>query len=270
MNMTMKRVSIAYALALSCSLGAWAQEKIPAGNFAVVNSVPLSNGLLDQVLKNNAAQGVKESPELRNLVRSELIGRAALSQEAIKQGLDRQETIQLQLELLKQNFLAEALIANQMAKNPLDEAAVRAEYDRQVNSLKESKEYRIRHVVLADEATAKDVLTSIRKGEAFDKLAKEKSIDPSKTDGGDLGWLLLEQINPMIANVVVNLSKGTVAAAPIKVQNGWHVIRVDDVRAFTPPKYEDSKAQVRQGLQVKQRNEFVNKIISGSRIQAAE
>lgn len=270
-----------YVLALVCSyaltfgLTAFAQTpsvaaKVPAGSFAVVNSVPLTNTLFEQVLKNNAAQGIKDNQELRNVVRSELIGRAAMSQEAVKLGLDKQDGSLAQMELLKQNFLAELLIADYLTKNPVSDAAVRAEYDRQVTALKDSKEYKISDILLADEAAAKAALASVRKGEAFDKVAKEKSIDSTKATGGDLGWLLPEQINPIIANVVVNLAKGSVAAAPIQVQNGWHLIKVDDIRNFVAPKFDDAKGQIRQGLQIKLRNEFVNQIISAAKIQLAE
>lgn len=250
--------------------GVYAQEKVPAGSFALVNSTPLSNQLFDQVLKNNAAQGVKDTPELRNIIKTELVGRAALSQEAQKLGLDKLDTSQAQLELLRQNFLAEALLANHASKNPIDDATVRAEYDRQVAVLKDSKEYKIRDIVLADEASAKAVMASLRKGESFEKLAREKSLDASKAEGGDLGWLLAEQINPLIANAVVNLGKGAVAAAPIQAQNGWHIIKLEDTRTFIVPKFDDSKAQIRQGLLLKQRNEYVNKIMSDARIQVKD
>lgn len=262
------------AFALTSGLTAQAQTqsaaKVPAGSFAVVNSVALSNGLLDQVLRNNAAQGVKDSPELRNMVRGELIGRAAISQEAVKLGLDKQDSSLAQIELLKQNFLAELLIADHLTKNPVSDAAVRADYDRQVVALKDAKEYKIRDIVLADEAAAKAALASVRKGDAFDKVAKEKSIDPSKAAGGDLGWFLTEQINPLIANVVVNLSKGAVSAAPIQVQNVWHIIKVDDIRNFVAPKFDDAKGQIRQALQMRQRSEYVNQIISAAKVQLAD
>ena len=262
------------ACALTSGLTAQAQTqsaaKVPAGSFAVVNSVALSNGLLDQVLRNNAAQGVKDSPELRNMVRGELIGRAAISQEAVKLGLDTQDSSLAQIELLKQNFLAELLIADHLTKNPVSDAAVRADYDRQVVALKDAKEYKIRDIVLADEAAAKAALASVRKGDAFDKVAKEKSIDPSKAAGGDLGWFLTEQINPLIANVVVNLSKGAVSAAPIQVQNVWHIIKVDDIRNFVAPKFDDAKGQIRQALQMRQRSEYVNQIISAAKVQLAD
>ena len=262
------------ACALTSGLTAQAQTqsaaKVPAGSFAVVNSVALSNGLLDQVLRNNAAQGVKDSPELRNMVRGELIGRAAISQEAVKLGLDKQDSSLAQIELLKQNFLAELLIADHLTKNPVSDAAVRADYDRQVVALKDAKEYKIRDIVLADEAAAKAALASVRKGDAFDKVAREKSIDPSKAAGGDLGWFLTEQINPLIANVVVNLSKGAVSAAPIQVQNVWHIIKVDDIRNFVAPKFDDAKGQIRQALQMRQRSEYVNQIISAAKVQLAD
>ena len=272
--MNLRSLYLLGACALTFGLTAHAQaqttSKVPSGSFAAVNSVPLSNSLLEQVIKNNAAQGVKDSPELRNMVRGELIGRAALSQEAVKLGLDKQDNSLTQMELLKQNFLAEMLIADHLTKNPVSEAAVRADYDRQVVSLKDAKEYKIRGIVLADESAAKAALASVRKGDAFDKVAKEKSIDPSKSEGGDLGWLLAEQINPLIPNVVVNLSKGAVVAAPIQVQNAWHIIKVDDIRNFVAPKFDDAKGQIRQALQMRQRSEYVNQIMSAAKVQLAD
>lgn len=276
MNLSIKLNGIGFLCTLGLSLGLTAHAqtqvstKVPAGSFALVNSVPLANSLLEQVLKNNAAQGVKDSPEMRNAVRGELIGRAVLSQEAVKLGLDKQDNSVAQMELLKQNFLAEMLISDHLSKNPVSEAAVRADYDRQVADLKDAKEYKIRDIVLANEASAKAVLASVKKGEAFDKVAKEKSIDPSKAEGGDLGWLLSEQINPLIANVLVNLSKGAVSAAPIQVQNAWHIIKVDDIRNFVAPKFDDAKGQIRQALQMKQRNEYISKIMSAAKVQLAE
>ena len=199
-----------------------------------------------------------------------MVGRAVLSQQAERLGLDKQESNVTQLELLKQNFLAEALIADHLNKNPIDEAAIRKEYERQVAGLKDAKEYTLSDIVLADEGSAKAVLAQLKKGESFDKLAREKSIDPTGREGGKMGWILSEQMNPLIANVVVNLSKGSLAAAPIQLPNGWHVIRLDDVRAFVPPKFEDSKPLILQGLRIKQRNEFINATISTARIQVSE
>ena len=81
---------------------------------------------------------------------------------------------------------------------------------------------------------------------------------------------LTDQINPLIANVVVNLSKGAVSAAPIQVQNVWHIIKVDDIRNFVVPKFDDAKGQIRQALQMRQLSEYVSQIILAAKVQLAD
>ena len=266
----MKKSPITGLLALallSFAAGAAAQDKLPAGSFAVVNGKPLSTELVDQVIRNNEAQGKKTTPEMRKLIESELAGRAALSEQAIKQGLDKTAQVKVQTELFVQNLLAESLIAEHLAKNPITETSIKADYERQTALLKDSREYKLRGIVVGDEAEAKAVLASLRKGDAFEKLAREKSIDPSKAEGGQFGWVLAEQLNPVLANVVVNLNKGATTAAPIQVGNVWHILQVQDVRAFVAPGYDAAKPKIQQALQLKQRNEFVARILSESKIE---
>jgi peptidyl-prolyl cis-trans isomerase C len=73
--------------------------------------------------------------------------------------------------------------------NPVTDDQLKAEYDKLVASVPETKQYHARHILVGSEAEAKAVIESLRKGKAFDLLAKEKSKDPgSKGNGGDLGW----------------------------------------------------------------------------------
>ena len=97
---------------LSVGLGAFAQP-----NVGIVNGVPVPAALLDQVVKNNTRQDIQDSAELRQAIRNELLIREVLAQEAVKRGLDRSEEAKNQLWLLRQNFLAELLLADHMEKN---------------------------------------------------------------------------------------------------------------------------------------------------------
>ena len=81
-----------------------------------------------------------------------------------------------------------------------------------------------------------------------------------------MGWLLAEQIVPLISNVVVNLSKGAIAAAPIQTSSGWHVIRLNDTRPYAAPNFEEAKERVRQGLMQLQRATFINKLQNDAKI----
>ena len=102
---------------------------------------------------------------------------------------------------------------------------------------------------------------------SFDHRAPRKS-QATRLRQQEVIWVgfLTDQINPLIANVVVNLSKGAVSAAPIQVQNVWHIIKVDDIRNFVVPKFDDAKGQIRQALQMRQLSEYVSQIILAAKV----
>jgi peptidyl-prolyl cis-trans isomerase C len=243
-----------------------AQAKAPQGVLATVNGAALSNELLEFLLSNNIAQGAKDSPELRQMIKDELIGREVLAQEAQRLGLDKQAQALSQMTLLRQNFLVELLLKDRATKNPITDEALRADYERQIKALGDVSQYRISHIVLGSEADAREVLARAKKGEPFDKLAREKSLDASKNEGGSLGWLLPNQVLAALSNVMVNLDQGAVAAAPIQTPAGWHVLKVDEKRPFKAPSLEQSKEQIRQGLQQQQNAEFARKLRDAAKI----
>jgi peptidyl-prolyl cis-trans isomerase C len=103
------------------------------------------------------------------------------------------------------------------------------------------QQFQISTIVLSSEADARSVLTALRAGQAFDALAKSRSMDPSKDKGGELGWFLPDQVAPAISNVVVNLAPGAVSAAPIQVGPYWHVVKLTAKRAYQVPGFDESK-----------------------------
>lgn len=246
---------------LTLGTGAFAQS-----NVGTVNGVPVPAALLEQVVKNNTRQDIQDSAELRQAIRNELLIREVLAQEAVKRGLDRSEEAKNQLWLLRQNFLAELLLAEHMEKNPISPDDVRKEYDRQIQLLAGAQQYKISGIVLATEADAKTAMARLKKGDRFEGVAREMSLDPSKQQGGDMGWLLADQIVPLISNVVVNLPKGSTVAAPIQTPTGWYVIRLNDTRAYVAPSFDEAKERVRQGLMQLQRATFINKLQNEAKI----
>ena len=79
-------------------------------------------------------------------------------------------------------------------------------------------------VVGKAEAEAKAIIKATKDGEAFDKLAREKSTSPTGQKGGSLGWLMGNQINPALFNVIANLTEGSVTSLPIGTPEGWQVM----------------------------------------------
>ena len=268
MNLGIKK-SVALLLAgLTLSGFVYAEEKskLPSGAAAVVNGVSISDKTLDKIVKANVAQGQKDSPELRKVILDELIARELFIQAANKQGLDKTPEVQERLAQLRQDLLIAALEADYLKKHPITDSDLKAEYDRQINLIGDSQEYNLKQIIVANEADAKAILSALKRGESFEKLAKEKSLDPSKEQGGNLGWVLAKQIIPEIANVLANMSRGSLTAAPIQTNLGWHVIKLEDSRQFKAPTFEESKARVQQTLIQNKRIELLSKLREAAKI----
>lgn len=263
--MKLKKVFAAVCVGAAAACSVQANDAVKPA--ATVNGVRIGGEVLELLVANNVAQGAKDSPELRAALRNELVAREVLAQEARKQKLDQEAAVKAQLFLQQNALLADALIARQASKFNITDEKLRAEYKRQVELLADAEEFQISHVVTATEAEAKAVIKSARDGEAFDKLAREKSINASRQNGGSLGWLLANQINPVLANVVVNLPVGSVTSLPIVTSEGWQVIRVDAKRKFKAPSFEDSKQQVTNAVFAKERAEYVQRMVTAAKVQ---
>ena len=268
MNLSMKKSIAVLVAGLALSGFAYAEDKskLPSGAAAVVNGVTISDKTLDKIVKANVAQGQKESPELRKVILDELVARELFIQAANKQGLDKTPEVQERLAQIRQDLLIAALEGDYLKKHPITDSDLKAEYDRQINLIGDSQEYNLKQIIVANEADAKAILSALKRGESFEKLAKEKSLDPSKEQGGNLGWVLAKQIIPEIANVLANMSRGSLTAAPIQTSLGWHVIKLEDSRQFKAPTFEESKVRVQQTLMQAKRIELLGKLREAAKI----
>jgi peptidyl-prolyl cis-trans isomerase C len=241
----------------------------PSANapLATVNGIAIPASLLEQNVRANVAQGQRDTPELRQLLKDELINREILAQEAAKLGLEKTAEAKTQLAQLRQTLMVELVLNDMLKKNPITDVKIKAEYDRRVEALKNEQQYKISLIITPTEDEAKAILVRLSKGESFQKIAEQSSIDPSKAKGGDVGWVLPAQILPAISNVLVNLKKGSVAVAPIRTQVGWNIIKLEDQRKFLPPGLNESKNDIRQELIQQQRMDFVRGLREAAKVQ---
>jgi peptidyl-prolyl cis-trans isomerase C len=129
-------------------------------------------------------------------------------------------------------------------KNSVSDADAKKFYDQQVGSAKAQEEVRARHILVDNEALAKELQARIAKGEDFVALAKEHSKDPgSKDDGGDLGYFSKGQMVPVFEETAFALKPGEVSA-PVKSQFGWHIVKVEDRRQRGAPPFDSIKDRI--------------------------
>jgi peptidyl-prolyl cis-trans isomerase C len=237
-----------------------------AQNAAVVNNKPIPKAKVDEFVQAMVAQGRPDTPELRAMVRDELIAREIFVQEAEKQGLARKPEIARQLENLRQDLLIRAFLTEQLKKTPIKEEDLKAEYDR-FKKQAGDKEYKARHILVDKEDVAKGLIDQIKKGAKFDELAKQSKDTGSAAKGGDLDWNAPSTFVKPFADALTKLEKGKMTETPVQSQFGYHVIRLDDIRDTQPPPFEQVKPQIKQELERKQVADLQKKMRDAAKVQ---
>ena len=238
-----------------------------AQNLAIVNgkAVPLSR--MDSLMSALAKSGKPVGEEMKAQVKDELIMREIFTQEAERRGLAASPDFAGQMELARQSILIKALIEDQQNKVAVSDAEIKAEYDRFAAS-GSGKEYRARHILVAKESEAKDIIAKLKKGAKFEELAKKLSTDKgSGANGGDLDWVNPASFVKEFSEAMVKLNKGQLSETPVKSDFGYHVIRLDDVRQQELPKLADVKPQIEQQLKQQKMAGFQDELRKKAKVE---
>ena len=269
-NLKFIRIVVAGMLAGVFFSGAYAQQSgLPINAAASVNGTIITNDMVEQGIKVAISQGQKDSPELRKAVVQKYIEVLLLAQQAEKDGLANSERANSQLMMIRQNYLADLELSTYMAKNPITDADVEAQYKKEIASLGPQgmiNEYKVSDIAVASEADAQAALARIKKGEPFDKVAKSVSLAPNKAQGGAVGWIQAGQVTPQLASVITSLAKGQVSQTPIQMQQGWYLIKLEDKRSTKPPALEQAKPAIRAALTQRKQFEYLSQIAKDAKI----
>jgi peptidyl-prolyl cis-trans isomerase C len=251
---------------LFLALTAMVAAPVFAQNAATVNGKAIPAAKVDQLVKQVVAQGrATDSPQLREQVKKELIGREVLLQEADKQGLGNRTDVKAAVDNARQSIIINAMLADYVKKNPVSDAAIKAEYDKYKSQVGE-KEYHARHILVDSEQQAKDIIAKLKGGAKFEELAKQ-SKDSSANNGGDLDWASPASYVPEFSKAMTSLQKGAITETPVKTQYGYHVIKLEDVRPAKVPPLEEVKGQIAEALQQRKLAEFRESLLKKAKIQ---
>jgi peptidyl-prolyl cis-trans isomerase C len=256
----------AIALALTTLIAA--VNPVMAQDVATVNGTAIPDSQFNQALSGVLNQGQKDTPQLRTAIKDELINREIIAQAATKAGLDKTPEAKQAWAQIRQNFLIDLYLVDYSKKNPITDEQIKAEYDRDIAQLQQAgikDQYKVSLITVASQAEADAISAQLKKGTSFDKLVREKSIDPSKAQAGVVGWVVPSQLTPEIGAAVSKLSKGG-TTAPIQTPSGWNIVKLDDKRPFKVPTLAEAQNQVRQQLLQRQRFELINKLRGDAKV----
>lgn len=217
--------------------------------------------------QNNHGQEMQLDDVRRQAAIKYLVNMQLLTTEAEKNGLDQKPDLQADLASIRNNMLAEADARDYVEKHKPSEADIKAAYDEQVKKM-DPHEYKARHILVATEGEARDIIVQLGKGANFAVLAKKDSLDPgSKGNGGELGdWFSADKMVPEFGAALAKLKKGEYTHEPVKSSYGWHVIMLEDVRSTTPPTLEQMHDQIEQQLNSKVFSDHLDQLRGAAKI----
>ncbi|THK35281.1 peptidylprolyl isomerase [Ensifer sp. MPMI2T] len=168
-----------------------------------------------------------------------------LAKNAEKEGLQDDAVFKQRIAYLTERELHNAFFKKHVV-DAVTREEVKARYDKEIAAIPAQEEIKARHILVKTEDEAKAVIKELDAGKSFVDLAKAKSSDPNKDDGGDLGYFAKGRMVPEFEAAAFALEKGTYTKTPVKTQFGFHVILVEDKRPQAPPTLEQVEPQVRQ------------------------
>jgi peptidyl-prolyl cis-trans isomerase SurA len=129
---------------------------------------------------------------------------------------------------------------------------VKAVLDR-LNASKGTEQYRVSEIFLSATPytqtetiqNADKILDQLKNGASFPAFARQYSQASTAAVGGDLGWVRPEQLPTQIADVLRQMTPGTISN-PISLPGGVSIIAVQDTRKILTPDPRDAVLSLKQ------------------------
>lgn len=175
-----------------------------------------------------------------------LINQKLMAQAAEKRALQETAEFKERMALLRDRTLRD-LYFEQSVRDEVSEEQVRKAYDETAGKVTGEEEVRARHILVETEEAAEAIIEELEGGADFATLAEEKSTGPSGENGGDVGFFGKGDMVAAFAEAAFALEEGAVSE-PVETEFGWHVIKLEERRAKSPPPFEQVQQQIVDNL----------------------
>ena len=184
--------------------------------------------------------------KLFTMLQDQKIRNYLLIEHVKKLGLENTKEFREELERAREGLLIRMYIIRNIAPKAENEATLKARYAKYRAEYKSMKEYHLLHIMVSTEEAAKNIINELNNGKDFATLAKEKSEAPTKEAGGDGGFVPIDILPPELKSKIAGLKPGEFTKEPIKLDNGYNIFKVVEIRDSTPMKFEEAVDMLRQ------------------------
>ncbi len=213
---------------------------------ATVGNYQITEAYLDAYLISNDLPQASEQQKKQGL--DSIVNQLSLAHQANKDGLKLTQQQAFEIEQAKQLALAQLAVDAHMAKNPVTDADIQAEYQRITTELK-GEEYHVRHLLYKDEVEALEVLDKINAGRSYAELEAEYLLTNSRVKNvGDIGWVNIMQVPEVFRVPLQSMQPTSIYPKTLVSQYGVHVLYLENKRPLIAPEFNTVKAGIRETL----------------------
>ena len=220
---------------------------------AEVNGKKIYQSDVYELMANIGDQQRFSSDEGFNVLADELVNQELLLEDAKKKGYDKDDEFLEELNIVKDNMLKNYAMHKVFEQVEVTDDEVKKYYEDNKESLFSPITYSASHILVEDEALAKEILDKLNEGLDFEEAAREYSIDPSKDNGGNLGTFPKGVMVKEFQEGLDGLKVGEISN-PVRSDFGYHIIKLhdknEDARSF-----EELEEQVRATYEMGKRQD---------------
>jgi parvulin-like peptidyl-prolyl isomerase len=175
------------------------------------------------------------------------LSRRNLSEDALRSQLERNSMLQ---QYVDRQFGGKAAVTD---------AEMVGYYESRLDLFKQPLQARVSHILIQADPKGDDqrkqearrkaeqVLKSLKKGQDFAAMAREHSDGPTRTSGGDLGYIRTGQLEAPLENAVFRLKTGDTSEI-VETSYGFHLFKMIDIKPETILAYDAVKERIRKLL----------------------
>ena len=249
MRLLLVRGALAVLATTMAAFAAAAQDETAAADppVARVNGETILRSEVLAAARNLPAQYQAQLAAVFPLLVERLVDLKLLGLAAADAGLADDDEVARRLAKQRESIMREVFI-ERLVEERVTEDAVKAQYDVYLKDNPPKDEVNARHILVENEADARQVIADLDGGADFEDLAKERSKGPSSAQCGDLGYFTRGDMVPEFSDAAFALEPGKHSENPVQTQFGWHVIKVEDRRTQPAPPFEELQEQLRDQL----------------------
>jgi len=204
-----------------------------------------------------------EAFEKRKELLDKMIKARLVVVEGMNKGMMENPDLQAKLRAIRDDLITQEYVRAYIEKKAeVTEEETKAYYESSPE-FRERDLVKMSQIVVEKEEEAKEILKSLKQGENFKKIAREKSLDPvSKFQGGEVEWFEKGQGEKEIEEALSKLEKGGISEI-VKAKGNYYILKLDDRKNVPKPPYLKVKDEILKKLKHKKLVELVETEIEG-------